>query len=129
MRSSGMTLALGVAVVALLAACGGSTSPYGGGGGGGGGGSCTPTASKVCMNALSFNPSTLTIAAGTTVTWENGSVNTHTVTSDAGSAQTYDSGNINNGGTFTQTFNTKGTYSYHCKYHVASGMTGTITVQ
>ena len=129
MRSSGMTLALGVAGVALLAACGGSTSPYGGGGGGGGGGSCTPTASKVCMNALAFNPSTLTIAAGTTVTWENGSVNTHTVTSDAGSAQTYDSGNITNGGTFTQTFNTKGTYAYHCKYHVASGMTGTITVQ
>ena len=121
-----MTLTLGAAGVVLLAACGGSTSPYGGGGGGGG--TCTPTASKVCMtNALSFNPSTLTITAGTTVTWQNGSI-THTVTSDAGSAQTFDSGNIGNGGTFTQTFNTAGTYAYHCKIHVASGMTGTITV-
>jgi len=126
MWSSGMTLALSAAGVVLLAACGGSTSPYGGGGGGGG--TCTPTASKVCMtNALSFNPSTLTITAGTTVTWQNGSI-THTVTSDAGSAQTFDSGNIGNGGTFTQTFNTAGTYAYHCKIHVASGMTGTITV-
>jgi plastocyanin len=129
MRSNVITLALGAAGVVLLAACGGSTSPYGGGGGGGGGGgTCTPTASKVCMNALTFSPASLTVTAGTTVTWQNGSVNTHTVTSDAGSTQTYDSGSIGNAGTFSQTFNTAGTYNYHCKFHVASGMTGTITV-
>jgi plastocyanin len=126
MPSRLMSLVLGVAGVLLLASCGGSTSPYGGGGGGGG---CTPTASKVCMNALSFGPSSLTITAGTTVTWQNGSVATHTVTSDVGSTLTYNSGSVGPGGTFSQTFNTAGTYAYHCTFHVASGMTGTITVQ
>ncbi len=127
MRSSVSTLTLGAAGALLLAACGGSTSPYGGGGGGGGG-ACTTTAIKVCMNALSFSPSSLTISAGTTVTWQNGSVTTHTVTSDAGSSLTYNSGDVVGGATFSQTFNTAGTYNYHCTYHVASGMTGTITV-
>ncbi len=128
MRSSVITLPLGAVGAVLLAACGGSTSPYGGGGGGGGGG-CTPTATKVCMETVTFNPASLTVAAGTSVTWQNGTSVTHTVTSDAGSTQTYDSGNVGSAGTFTQTFNTAGTYHYHCTYHVASGMTGTITVQ
>src|SRR2546427_4677368 len=87
MRSSVMTLTLGAAGVVLLAACGGSTSPYGGGGGGGG--TCTPAGSKVCMtNALAFNPSTLTINAGTTLPWYNGSITPH-VTSYAGSTETF----------------------------------------
>src|SRR5207244_10611918 len=70
-RSSDLVLtpALGVAGVVLFAACGGSTSPYGGGGGGGG---CTPTTTKVCMETVTFNPASLTVAAGTSVTWQNG---------------------------------------------------------
>ncbi len=112
----------------VLAACGSSTSLYGGGGGGGGGG-CTPTATMVCMVQFSFNPTNLTVAAGTPVTWRNGSSNTHTVTSDPGSSLTYNSGDVQNGGVFSQTFATAGTYNYHCKYHqVTYGMTGTITV-
>ncbi len=126
MRLNVLTPALGVAGVVLFAACGGSTSPYGGGGGGGG---CTPTTTKVCMETVTFNPASLIVAAGTSVTWQNGTSVSHTVTSDAGSTQTYDSGNVGSAGTFTQTFNTAGTYHYHCTYHVASGMTGTITVQ
>ena len=129
MPSKLVSLTLSVVAVLVFTSCGGATSPYGGGGGGGGGGGCTPTTTKVCMNALSFGPSTLTITAGTTVTWQNGSVATHTVTSDAGSSLTYDSGNVGPGGTFSQTFNTAGTYNYHCTFHVANGMTGTITVQ
>ncbi len=100
MRSNVLTLVLGTTGVLLLAACGGSTSPYGGGGGGGGGG-CTPTATKVCMETVTFNPASLTVAAGTSVTWQNGTSVTHTVTSDAGSTQTYDSGNVGSAGTFT----------------------------
>src|SRR2546429_9315078 len=86
MRSSVITLPLGAVGAVLLAACGGSTSPYGGGGGG-----CTPTATKVCTTpSLKFNPATLTVAAGTTVTWENGGGGAHTVTSATGSADTDD---------------------------------------
>src|SRR6266513_6298253 len=88
MRSSVITLPLGAVGAVLLAACGGSTSPYGGGGGGGG---CMPTATKVCTTpSLQFNPATLTVAAGTMVTWENGGGGAHTVTSATGSADTYD---------------------------------------
>jgi len=133
MRVNIMTLTLGTVGVVLFAACGGSTSPYGGGGGGGGGGACTPTASKVCMTAVAFNPTDLTITAGTMVTWQNGSAVTHTVSSATGSTQTYDSGNIPSGGTYSQTFNTAGTYDYYCKFHGTNGtpptgMSGTITV-
>ncbi len=129
MRASVITLALGAAGVALLAACGGSTSPYGGGGGGG---SCAPTATKICMGTATFNPSTLTIAAGTQVTWQNGSV-THTVTSATGSGDVYNSGNIASGGTYQHTFATAGTYPYYCQIHGVNGtpptgMAGTITV-
>ena len=127
MRSSAIGLAVGMTGVAFLASCGNSTSPYGGGGGGGGG-ACTPNATTVCMNALSFNQSSLTVPTGTTVTWRNGSGVTHTVTSDAGSSLTFNSGDVTSGATFSQAFNTAGTYNYHCNYHVASGMTGTITV-
>jgi plastocyanin len=116
----------------FLAACGSSTAPAGGGGGGGGG--CTPTATKICMAGLSFSPSTLTVSAGTSVTWENGSNTTHTVTSATGSTLVYDSGNIGVGSVFSQTFNAPGTYHYYCKFHgldgnPPSGMAGTITVQ
>jgi plastocyanin len=128
MRSSVSTLTLGVAGALLLAACGGSTSPYGGGGGG-----CTPTATKICTTAsLQFSPATLTVAAGTTVTWENGGGGAHTVTSATGSADTYDLALA--AGTVSHQFMTAGTYNYYCKNHgfngsPPTGMHGTITVQ
>jgi len=131
MRSSVITLALGAAGALLLAACGGSTSPYGGGGGGGGG--CTPTSTKICTTAsLQFSPATLTVAAGTTVTWENGGGGAHTVTSATGSADTYDLALA--AGMVSHQFMTAGTYNFYCKNHGANGtpptgMHGTITVQ
>src|SRR5438094_8203809 len=86
MRSSVMTLTLGAAGVVLLAACGGSTSPYGGGGGG-----CTSTATKICtVGGLQFSPTSLSVTAGPTVTWQNGDGVAHTVTRGTGSADTYD---------------------------------------
>ena len=128
MRSSAFILALGAAGALLLAACGGSTSPYGGGGGG-----CTPTSTKVCTTAsLQFTPATLTVAAGTTVTWQNGGGGAHTVTSATGSADTYDLSLA--AGTVSHQFMTPGTYNYYCMNHgdngtPPTGMHGTITVQ
>ena len=133
MRSNVVTLALGAAGVVLLAACGGSTSPYGGGGGGGGGGGCTPTATKVCtVGGNQFNPVTLAVTAGTTVTWQNGDGVAHTVTSATGSADSYDMALA--AGTVAHQFMTAGTYNYYCRNHGANGtpptgMHGTITVQ
>jgi len=132
MPSKWPSLVSGIGGALLLVSCGGgSTSPYGGGGGGGGG--CTPTATKICTATVDqFNPATLTVAAGTTVTWENGDGGGHTVTSATGSADTYDLALAS--GTVSHQFTTAGTYNYYCKNHgfngtPPTGMHGTITVQ
>ncbi len=136
MRSHVLGLAAGLLG---LAGCNSSTSPgYATAGGGGGSTSCTPTSTKVCMIGLSFSPATLTIAAGVTVTWQNGSSANHTVTSSSTSMEIFNSGNrpagVAPGGTFSHTFPTAGTYRYYCQYHgldgnPPTGMAGTITVQ
>ena len=72
---------------------------------------------------FAFHPATLDVAVGTTVTWTNQDGNGHTVTADNGS---FDSGTVSGGATFSQVFDTVGTFAYHCKIH--SSMHGTITV-
>lgn len=93
-----------------------------------GGGS--PGANEVWMQGTAFNPSTKTIAAGTTITWINKDQMIHTATSGTPNAPAgiFNSGNMSNGGTFSHTFNTPGTFRYFCIPH-ASTMTGTIIVQ
>jgi plastocyanin len=71
-----------------------------------------------------YNPSPVTIAAGTTVRWTNNDTITHTSTSNTG---VWSSGNLQPGGTFDFTFQTSGTFTYHCAIH--PGMTGTVVVQ
>ncbi len=80
--------------------------------------------SSVTIQGFAFSPSTLTVSVGTKVTWTNKDGTTHTVTSDTG---VFNSGNVANGGSYTYTFNTAGTFSYHCSIH--STMTGTIVVK
>lgn len=76
---------------------------------------------------FAFSPGTITIKAGTTIVWTNMSDAPHTSTSDPGSPVTWDSGPLNtNGGTFSMTFSTPGTYHYHCSIHPF--MHGTIVV-
>ena len=91
------------------------------------GGNQTQTPSggnSVNLQNFAFNPSTLTVKAGTTVTWTNSDSVAHTVTSDGGA---FDSGNLAPDQTFSHTFNTAGTYAYHCNPHPS--MKGTIIVQ
>jgi plastocyanin len=89
-----------------------------------------PGADEVWMQSIAFNPSTKSVAVGTTITWTNKDGVTHTVTSGApGSPNgTFDSGNMGNGATFSHTFSSAGTFPYYCRIHGAA-MTGTITVQ
>ena len=58
------------------------------------------------------------------MTWTNNDPVAHTVTSDNG---VFASGNLSPGATFSYTFNTAGTYSYHCSIHTY--MVGTVAVQ
>lgn len=80
----------------------------------------------VVMSSSSFNPATLTVARGTTVTWRNDDRDVHTSTSDNTG---WDTGDMQSGASRTTDFNTAGTFRFHCNYHRAMGMVGTITVQ
>lgn len=116
----------------------------GGGGGGGGGTDTGPTTPPTTVpppagsqNAVtvvndSYQPSTLTVSAGTQVTWTwntcsadgygGQTCGSHSVTFDDGvTSPTQDNG------TYSRTFTTKGTYTYHCVIH-GTAMSGTITV-
>ncbi len=73
--------------------------------------------------AYAFSPAAITVAAGTTVIWTNQSSAPHTVTADDGS---WGSGTLAPGATFSHTFNSLGTYTYHCAIHPF--MHGTVIV-
>jgi plastocyanin len=79
---------------------------------------------NVAISGFAFDPATITIKAGQSVTWTNKDGVVHTVTADDHS---WTSGDIANGQTFTQTFSTAGTYKYFCAVH--PNMVGTVVVQ
>ena len=112
-------------VLVFAAACGGSTATQAPAGGGAAAASCSPTlgtGQQVAIANFAFNPKTITIPVGTSISWTNGDTATHTVTFDKGP----DCGNVATATSTTITFATAGTYTYHCKIH--SSMTGTVTV-
>lgn len=71
---------------------------------------------------FSFNPATLTVKMGDTVTWTNNDSANHQIRSDM-----FNSAPLSNGQTYSFTFKTAGTYNYSCAIHPS--MTGTIIVQ
>jgi plastocyanin len=80
-------------------------------------------ATAISIANFAFQPASLQVAVGTTVTWTNADSTAHTVTSDTGA---FDSGPLAPGASFSQTFMTPGTYTYHCQIHPF--MTATIVV-
>lgn len=86
--------------------------------------STVTSGNAVTISNFSFSPGTLTVKAGTKVTWTNKDSATHTVTSDSG---VFTSGNLLSNGTFSYTFASAGTFPYHCTIHTS--MKGTIVVQ
>ena len=78
----------------------------------------------VTIKNFAFGPASLSVAAGTTVTWTNDDTAAHTATADDG---TFDSSSIAPGATFSQTFDTAGTFAYHCSIH--PNMTAPIEVK
>ncbi len=148
LRGSQVLLRLGMlaVVVTLMAACGPSsgsaTAPTATTSAGAAASApAAPAAASVSMtDALRFEPATLTVRKGATVTWTNGTSTVHTVTDDPSKAankadaalpsgaQSWDSGNLNPGQTFQHTFDTPGTYKYFCLPHESAGMVATITV-
>jgi plastocyanin len=121
-------IAVALVAAALAAACGSS-----------GDGSSTPTSapapvssgsaaagggSTVEINNFAFTPKTLSVPAGTTVTWKFDDSTQHTVTADDNS---FTSAAMGDGQTYTHTFDTAGTVKYHCSIHPF--MTGAVVVK
>jgi plastocyanin len=73
--------------------------------------------------SLRYDPSSMTVSAGSTVTWVNNGSTTITVTSPDG---LFDSESISAGGSYSYTFDTPGTYRYFCVPY--PHMKGVITV-
>jgi len=73
---------------------------------------------------MAFDPMTITVNEGTSITWTNKDATAHTVTSDNG---LFNSGNIGSNGTYSYTFSTAGSYPYHCSIHPM--MTATVVVK
>jgi plastocyanin len=79
-------------------------------------GTLSQGANEVYIQGMAFSPATLTITAGTTVTWINKDTINHTVTSDT---PLFNSGIVTSNGSFSYTFNNSGTFPYHCSIHPA----------
>jgi plastocyanin len=123
-------LVASLAVVAVATACGS----------GSGGDGATPSASAappassgtaaassgstVEIDNFMFMPATLTVPAGTTVTWKFDDSTQHTVTA---ADKSFASPPMAGGQTYTHTFTAAGTVAYHCSIHPF--MTGTIIVK
>lgn len=78
---------------------------------------------QVTIDGFAFAPVTLTVPAGTTVTWTNRDEEPHTVAASDGS---FHSPGMGTGATFTHTFPTAGTFDYVCSIHPM--MRGTVVV-
>jgi plastocyanin len=110
----------GVAVAGLTASCFSERTT-------GTSADCEGTTASPCVVTIrdfAFEPATLRVPAGVTVTWRNQGPSAHTSTADGGA---WDSPTLVTNATFSRAFTTAGEFPYHCEPHPA--MTATIIVE
>ncbi len=90
----------------------------------GGAYAATADANRIVIHDFMFQPTTLTIKAGSTVTWVNLDDEPHTTVSVTGA---FRSAALDTKDSFSFTFDRPGTYLFVCSIHPQ--MTGTILVQ
>jgi len=84
----------------------------------------TPDPNRIVVKDFMFVPNSLTVKAGSSVTWANMDDEPHTVVSDTG---LFRSGAMDTNESFTFKFDKPGTYHFTCSIHPR--MVGTIVVQ
>jgi plastocyanin len=84
-----------------------------------------PVTHTVTIDATTFSPASLTVAAGDSVVWINRDVIPHTATS--ASAGAFDSGTIATGKSWKHAFKAKADLAYFCQFHPT--MKGRLTVE
>ncbi len=121
-----MRVASSLLLTASLLACSGSDGPTGSGGQPTPPAPPPPNTVEVANNY--FNPVTLTVPVGTTITWHWPTTSRRHNILPSGSATEPSSPAIVDGPySYQHTFNQAGTYDYYCLEH--GGMRGTIIVQ
>lgn len=85
-----------------------------------------PDAAEVEIERSRYEPPAVTVAVGGEVTFTNLDAATHTVTAKPGGSGSFDSGDLAESASFSQTFDTAGTYRYICEIHPT--MEGTVEV-
>jgi len=73
-----------------------------------------PTLSEVAIDNFTFTPATITVAAGTTVSWVNHDDVPHTVTAND---KTFTSKAMDTDDRYSHQFTAPGTYPYFCAVH------------
>ncbi len=91
------------------------------------GGSLVPSAppagpASVAIRSFTFEPATVTVAAGQSVVWSNEDPAPHTASGDG-----FDTGSLARNASSTIRFDRRGRFDYICDIHPA--MTGTVVVQ
>jgi plastocyanin len=84
----------------------------------------TADSTQIVAKNFMFNPSPLTVKAGSTVTWTNMDDEPHTVVSDTG---LFKSGGMDTNESYSFKFDKPGTYHFTCSIHPR--MVGTVVVQ
>ena len=125
-----LATALAVAAIAVLVVaftgCGGSdSSTTSGSTSGGSGSSATSSSGKIDISNFEFAPKSVTVKAGTAVTWTNQDSSAHTATATSPGGG-FDTGTLQQGDSKTLKVE-PGTYQYICSIHPF--MKGTLTVK
>jgi plastocyanin len=132
MAKSLALLCSSLALALVPAACGGDEEEGGGGGqaqpeqAGGGGGKTV----EVSLRDIQFQPDSVTVSKGGTITWTNEETVPHDVTKTGGPGPDFKSGEpggMAEGDTFSHTFDAPGKVEYVCTVH--ANMRGTVTVK
>jgi plastocyanin len=90
-----------------------------------------PGATTVTMQNFAFNPASITVPKGTTVTWANQDTADHTIVNDAqgsiAQGALFTSNSLPKGASYSFKFDNPGTYPYHCSIHPSMKATVIVT--
>ncbi|MBI2078684.1 MAG: cupredoxin domain-containing protein [Euryarchaeota archaeon] len=118
-----LTAAFGLLLAVVAAGCTAAPAP----------GTAAAGQNTVKLVNMRFEPSELTVKAGTAVEWANQDSMPHDVTGkDKAWQSTGGAGGLAKGATFSKTFDVPGVYEYYCMLHSSgpgNGMSGKIIVQ
>ncbi|MFC9790619.1 plastocyanin/azurin family copper-binding protein [Rhodococcus sp. NPDC127528] len=116
MRAFGVMVASGLLLTSAIAGCAVTNESA----------NAITTTQFVRVTSMQFQPATLRIQLGQTVTWNFVGNTDHNVTSDPNAQETFSSPTMSDG-SWSYTFKERGTNPYYCTIH--SNMAGTVIVQ